>query len=337
MGYTGSEDFIRGQFEEYILSLLSSMAYQVYHESIVVNNIPTSVANIPDHFPDPGDTAEDFNPEFLAMWRATHNFELFARLTDGNRIFDIIEPRHPTAGGLSVEDVQRRFAQGMADLHLDDRVREGREVVGRTLATGRERVEAGLRGVWAEVERARAQRQAKRRSRSTSVGRRGSVDAESKENHDPAPKTATLSNPSSNSSWMVVESQKQGDASSAADPQSAESTSTPAAPPDSSTASSPSNTAKTAPGAWSSALRDRAAKVDTTQIQASAREGAAKAGAYFNSWGSWAKERIQQQQQQRQGQSQSKVGGGATSAETTGGGGGGRVDHHEGGREADRR
>ncbi|KAJ9608253.1 hypothetical protein H2200_007241 [Cladophialophora chaetospira] len=323
MGYAGSEDFIRAQFEEYILSLLSSMAYQVYHESLIANNIPSSVANIPDHFPDPGDTAGDFNPEFLAMWRATHNFELFARLTDGNRIFDIIEPRHPTAGGLSVEDVQRRFAQGMADLHLDDRVREGREVVGRTLATGRERVEAGLRGVWAEVERARAQRQAKRRSRSRSlVGGRGSTDSEKKENNDPAAKTATLSNASSNSSWMVVESEKQGNA----DIQSPETPSTSTSPPDASTPGS-----RSTPAAWSSALRDRAAKVDTTQIQASARESAAKAGAYFSSWGSWARERIQERQQ---GQSQSKAGEGASPRETAGGGG--TVDHHEGGMEANR-
>ncbi len=324
MGYLGSEDSIRSQFEEYILSLLSSMAYQTYHESLIINDIPASVANIPESFPDPGDNAGDFNPEFLAIWRSTYNFELFNRLTDGNRIFDIIEPRHPTGGGLGVEDLQRRLAQGISVLHLDDRVREGREVVGRTLASGRERVEAGLRGVWAEVERARAQRQAKRRSRSGSrsfIGGRGSGEAERKENNDPtSPKTSTLSNASSNSSWMVVE----GDTpASTGIPSEKPSTSSPEQ-----SVSSPGAASKQAPGAWSTALRDRAAQVDTTQIQASAREGAAKAGAYLNSWGTWAKGRIAQNQVGKAGE--------ASTADDRSGGGG-RLDHHEGGMEANRR
>lgn len=248
MGYAGSEDAIRLQFEEYILSLLSSMAYQVYHESMQTEaGIPASVTNT-EHYLDPGDTATDFNPEFLAMWRSTHNFELFDRLTRGNRVFDIIEPRHPTAGGLSVEDVQRRLQQNLAELHLDERVREGREQLGKTIAVGRERVAR----FWAEVE----QRRKTGGSRSTSGNRaRDSTDVNSglKENENLEPSSSS---------------------------------------PEAGSVSG---------GGWATSFRDRAAKVqlqrpnvDTAQLQASAKENAAKAGAYLSSWGSWAKDRMQQ-------------------------------------------
>ena len=327
MGYQGSEDSIRSQFEEYILSLLASMAYILYHESLEQNDIPLSVANIPDTFPFPGDVAGDFNPEFLATWRCTHNFELFERLQAGNRIFDIIEPRHPTAGNLNIEDIQRRFAQGVAEWHLDDRMKEGREVVGRTLQSGRERVEAGWRGVWAEVEKARVRNKRRSRSRSlTKGGREG--NEKSKETLDQGATRGTLSNDSSNSSWMVVEP----------DPNSPPSSSFTAADHNPNpNPVNPNTTASKHPApaasAWTSHLRDRAAKVDTAQLQASAREGAVRAGAYLSSWGVWAKERMAQQQQGKSGvEAQREWEGG----EEPRGRDTGRVDDHLGGREGRR-
>jgi hypothetical protein len=247
MGYAGSEDAIRLQFEEYILSLLSSMAYQTYHEAVVTAAaVPGSVANT-QHYPDPGDTATDFNPEFLAAWRATHNFALFDRLTKDNRIFDMIEPRHPTAGGLNVEDVQRRLQQNLAELHLDDRVREGREQLGKTFSAGRERVGAGVARFWAEVEKAREARAAKQKDTRTS------------------PRT------SAEGDTVRDTTRESGD----------------------STGSSNLNTSNKS--SWGRIAKPN---VDTAQLQAAARENAAKAGAYLGSWGTWARERVQQQQNQ---------------------------------------
>ncbi|KAK5415402.1 hypothetical protein LTR06_003452 [Exophiala xenobiotica] len=258
MGYAGSEDAIRLQFEEYILSLLSSMAYQVYHESMQGEaGLPSSLTNT-EHYPDPGDTATDFNPEFLAIWRSTHNFELFDNLTRGNRIFDIIEPRHPTGGGLSVEDVQRRLQQNLAELHLDERMREGREQLGKTIAVGKERVAR----FWAEVEQRR--KVAQSRSGNQAAGS-SSVDQARKENES-----------------LEKEKVQQGEQSESED-------------------GAAMAAGAGGAGGWASSIRDRAAKVqlqrpnvDTAQLQASARENAAKAGAYLSSWGSWAKDRMQQ-------------------------------------------
>ncbi|KIY00494.1 uncharacterized protein Z520_04179 [Fonsecaea multimorphosa CBS 102226] len=306
MGYAGSEDAIRMQFEEYILSLLSSMAYQIYHESLTENNIPASVANI-ESFPEPGDTASDFNPEFLAMWRSTNNFALFDRLTRGNRIFDIIEPRHPTGGGLSVEDLQRRVARGMADLHLDERVREGREQLGRTLQSGRERVEAGMASFWAQVEKAREQRAQQRATKRTSGSGSHSITrsigegSESRDTQETKP-AAALSSASSNSSWMVVEQPEGGEAGAAGSRAQAR----PVSPP---TSTSTSTSSTGTGGTWTATGSNwRAPRVDTSQIQASAREGAARAGAYLSGWGTWARQRMQQSQQGKEDPSQTAPG-----------------------------
>lgn len=299
-GYAGSEDAIRLQFEEYILSLLSSAAYQTYHDTLQENNISTAVGNV-DTYPHPDDTAADFNPEFLAMWRTTNNFALFRRLTDSNRIFDIIEPRHPTAGAFNVEDVQRRFQQGVADLHLDERVRESREQLGKTFASGRDKVGAGVARFWAEVEKAKEQR---------ALGRQ----AAEQERNDKASRTT-----SARASMDQVVRDEQGRATEA--PQPTDHTITTSSPLSPGVPGTEANNEvlNTTPGpphhegsstnidtnnqsaptqGWS--LRKPAFQkpaVDTAQLQASARENAAKAGAYFSSWGTWAREKVVNQNQ----------------------------------------
>lgn len=61
-------------------------------------------------------------------------------------------PAHPCAGGLTIEDIQRRVAAQIVELKLDERVKEGREVLNKHFSAGRERVGAVLGNVWAEVE-----------------------------------------------------------------------------------------------------------------------------------------------------------------------------------------
>lgn len=258
MGYAGSEEFIRLQFEEYLLALLSSTAYQIHSESELLPSQPQSQASrrtsnsgtdTPTSTPLPDIT--DFNPDFISTWRQTNNFTLWTHLTSNNRIFDIITPSHPTAGGLSVEDIQRRLTQQVAELHLDDRVREGREVLNKYTTAGRERVGK----LWADLE---AMRQARREA----VLSRSAGPAAVPENKDGAHDTLpVMAGTSANTS-----------------------TSTSAAAPASTWA------------ATAASLRERAAKVqvqkpDTAQMQAVARENAVKAGAYLSSWGSWARDR----------------------------------------------
>ncbi len=152
MGYVGSEEFIRLQFEEYLLSLISSVKYHSFLEK-TANNPKGMLRHID------GDPSTDFNPEFLDYWTRTENYRLWNSNTEMN-LFDVVEPKHPCAGGLTIDDVQRRIAQQVQDLHLDERFAQGREALGRNLAVGREKASSVLNKLYAEMETLRqSQRQ----------------------------------------------------------------------------------------------------------------------------------------------------------------------------------
>lgn len=69
----------------------------------------------------------DFGTDWINSWKKTDNYRIFDKFTgsdgwfyyiDGRwyvlidpNLFDIVEPRHPCAGGISIEDFQRRVAQ----------------------------------------------------------------------------------------------------------------------------------------------------------------------------------------------------------------------------------
>ncbi|KAJ5744734.1 hypothetical protein N7533_009604 [Penicillium manginii] len=152
LGFMGSEEFIRLQFEEYLLALLSSMKYHEELSSYTSGDSGHRSRAQLQNFNIEGDPAVDFNTEFLIQWQKTSNYALFSRLTSDALLFSITEPRHPSAGGLTVDDIQRRLSQQVADLHLDEKVREGREALGRHLATGQKKVSAVYNRFWSDME-----------------------------------------------------------------------------------------------------------------------------------------------------------------------------------------
>jgi hypothetical protein len=152
LGYAGSEEFIRLQFEEYILALLAAVKYRMYVESH--KDDPKAVLGEGD-----GDPAAEFGNEWIKAWMKTENFRIFNKFTDSH-IFDIVEPNHPCTGGLTIEDVQRRLAQQVSELHLDERFQSSKEVIGKHFATGQKKVSTAFNGLWADFEVMReAQRQ----------------------------------------------------------------------------------------------------------------------------------------------------------------------------------
>ncbi|CAG8205048.1 unnamed protein product [Penicillium salamii] len=176
LGFMGSEEFIRLQFEEYLLALLSSMKY--HEELCSVNNgdSPTRSKAQLQNFNIEGDPAIDFNTEFLTQWQGTSNYALFSRLTSDALLFSITEPRHPNAGGLTMEDVQRRISQQVADLHLDDRVREGREALGRHFSTGQKKVSAAFNSFWSDIETMRETQRKRNEEKATTQSQRASLE-----------------------------------------------------------------------------------------------------------------------------------------------------------------
>ncbi|KAL9077944.1 MAG: hypothetical protein Q9157_003126 [Trypethelium eluteriae] len=144
MGYAGSEEFIRLQFEEYLLALLSSVKYRQF----VKKHRDDSKALLSEV---EGDPVSEFGNDWIDAWLQTENYRLFNKYTDSH-LFDIVEPRHPCAGGLTIEDVQRRLAQQVAELHLDERWQTGREALSRNFAEGSKKVSSAFNNLWADIE-----------------------------------------------------------------------------------------------------------------------------------------------------------------------------------------
>jgi len=146
-GFVGSEEYIRLQFEEYLLSLLSSVKYSEY---LRTNNKSIMIEI-------EGDPAEAYNPAFVTLWTQTENYKLFTRITDA-QLFDVIEAKHPSAGSLTIDDVSRRLTQQVQDLQLDEKIKGGREALGKHLAVGRGKIGDFVGGVWADIETIRDRR-----------------------------------------------------------------------------------------------------------------------------------------------------------------------------------
>lgn len=178
MGYMGSEEFIRLQFEEYLLALLSSVKYHLY----LSHSPPLPTIE--------GDPTLDFNPDFIHAWRQTSNFALFDSHTDSH-LFDIVEPRHPTAGNLSFEDIQRRLALQIQTLHLDDRLATSKEALNKHLASGHKKVSTAFSNLWADIEAMReAQRKRAEIAHFGSIRANSDTGTSSSENAPPAPRFA---------------------------------------------------------------------------------------------------------------------------------------------------
>ncbi|KAJ5901968.1 Late secretory pathway protein AVL9 [Penicillium taxi] len=200
LGFMGSEEFIRLQFEEYLLALLSCMKYHEELNSCTSGDSPHRSRAQLQNFNIEGDPALDFNVEFLTQWKKTSNYALFSRLTSDALLFSITEPKHPSAGGLTMEDIQRRVSQQVADLHLDERVREGREALNRHLATGHKKVTSAFSSFWSDIESMR-EAQRKRTEEKLNSSQRTSISLDT--TSSPPPTEATLDSPSDTSgAWF---------------------------------------------------------------------------------------------------------------------------------------
>jgi len=132
------------QFEDYIQSLMASVKYQNY-----IAAHPNNPKIILPHIE--GDPAADFGVEWVEAWKRTENYRIWNANTDSH-LFDIVDPKHPCAGGLTIDDVQRRIAQQVQELHLDERFAQGREVLGRNLAAGKEKASVMFNKLYTDME-----------------------------------------------------------------------------------------------------------------------------------------------------------------------------------------
>lgn len=144
MQYAGSEEYIRAQFESYIIGLISSVKFHNYLTSNAAAFRNTAES----------DPAVDFGLDWVEAWTRTENYRMWDSHTDTN-LFAVSGPKHPCAGGLSIEDVQRRIAEQVKELHLDERLAQGRDILGRNFAAGREKASTMLNRLYNDMEQMR--------------------------------------------------------------------------------------------------------------------------------------------------------------------------------------
>lgn len=144
LGFMGSEEFIRLQFEDYIVALLSAVKY---HNFMIkhANNPRMLLPHIE------GDPATDFNMEWVEAWMKTENYRIWNSKTE-DHLFDIAEPRHICAGGLTIDDVSRRVSQQVQDLHLDEKLAQGKVAAARNWAAAREKGGTMINRFYSELE-----------------------------------------------------------------------------------------------------------------------------------------------------------------------------------------
>ncbi|KUJ16840.1 uncharacterized protein LY89DRAFT_66177 [Mollisia scopiformis] len=165
MGYVGSEEFIRLQFEEYLLSLISAVKCHNYMQHHAHNpNVMLPQVE--------GDPSTDFGADWIEAWSRSENYRIWDRYTDSH-LFDIVEPKHPCAGGLTIEDVQRRLSEQVKEFHLDERFAVGKEVLGRNLAAGKEKASTVFNKLYADMEALRESQRRKHEEAKREAERNG--------------------------------------------------------------------------------------------------------------------------------------------------------------------
>lgn len=97
------------------------------------------------------DPAHDFGVDWIDAWTRSENYRIWEANTDSH-LFDIVEPKHPCAGGLTIDDVQRRIAEQVRELGLDERFAVGKEAVGKGWQVGREKAGSLLGKLYADME-----------------------------------------------------------------------------------------------------------------------------------------------------------------------------------------
>jgi hypothetical protein len=287
----GSEEFIRLQFEEYLLALLSAVKYHKY-----LYAVPHHLRDL-SAFPDiDGDPSVDFNETWVEAWKNTNSFKIWDKNTE-NHLFDIVEPRHPTAGGLSIDDINRRLTQQIQDLHLDERLATSKEALNKHLASGHKKVSTAFNNLWADIETLReAQRRRTQDARA--------LQSPQSANNPLSPLDASTLSPSTPGSEAGL-----------------------LPSPSRFAYGSPGGTPAT-PGKGFDTAALRARAPDLTHAQAVVGAAGQKAGAYISSWGAWAAERRKGWGKSKSEDSSGNGGGGGRGA---GGGGGGDGSAGDGG------
>ncbi|XP_053987688.1 late secretory pathway protein AVL9 homolog [Hylaeus volcanicus] len=109
VGWEGGDEWIRTQFRVYLLSMLRTSMQQDTRQS--------------DHY----------NSAFIAAWRSTNNYKMWS--SSNKPEINNIEPGHPFAGQLSVQDMKLRLSHTMQNTESGRKLNQAMASTGRAVAT----------------------------------------------------------------------------------------------------------------------------------------------------------------------------------------------------------
>ncbi|KAL6436771.1 hypothetical protein ACFW04_004884 [Cataglyphis niger] len=109
VGWEGGDEWIRTQFRVYLLSMLRTSMQQDTRQS--------------DHY----------NATFMSAWRATNNYKAWCNASKSEILN--IEPGHPFAGQLSVQDMKLRLSHTMQNTESGRKLNQAMASTGRAVAT----------------------------------------------------------------------------------------------------------------------------------------------------------------------------------------------------------
>ncbi|KAI8365811.1 transport protein Avl9-domain-containing protein [Choanephora cucurbitarum] len=154
--YNGSDDYLRAKFEEYVLSLLSSMKHAQAHnllDKVQAHIEPTEEVIMDEN--EEHNYLTDYGMKWLMVWWNTNNFKKWNQYTD-HEIYEIIEPGHPGMGRLSIADVQNTLANRLRDLQLKQNLAPIRNTLSKAMSGGAKAMSSGrskLNALWSDQER----------------------------------------------------------------------------------------------------------------------------------------------------------------------------------------
>ncbi|KAG0320405.1 late secretory pathway protein avl9 [Dissophora globulifera] len=192
--YTGSDDYLRAKFEEYILTLLSSVKHSQFTQA---DETIEGIANANDR-----NLIADYGIHFVTAWQQTPSYQLWNDYVDWELLNEIVAPGHPCQGNVSLAHVQRRLANHLKEMRIEKNFQPLKQSFSRAMTNSKERLSNVFDSVWQEFEKLQPEEGALGASLEPAIytarGRRGSADGKGliqSASSNPVPRPASRSNP----------------------------------------------------------------------------------------------------------------------------------------------
>ncbi|KAG4303965.1 hypothetical protein PORY_002618 [Pneumocystis oryctolagi] len=153
MGFLGSEEDLRAQFEEYFLALAATVKYDNYLNKI--KNLPNfNVASLDTH----ENTIRGFGRSWIEQWKFSENYRLWNKYTD-DKLFDVVEPKHPAINyGVSLENMQYKLARQVQELKLNERAAIAKKTINKGWNSGSQKISQVMGSLFDHMESYRTER-----------------------------------------------------------------------------------------------------------------------------------------------------------------------------------